>query len=81
MDADRGWGGPIAIVVAVVVMYLIHVATVKIHNHSPTEDDEYEWGEEDQVDDDFEIETRGTGGGVVDLDGIERHEWGSISKD
>lgn len=44
---ERGWGGPIAIALALIVMYLWKLGVdrwFKIDNHSPTED--WEEGEE-----------------------------------
>lgn len=44
---ERGWGGPIAIVVALIVMYLVKLGVdhwLKIDNPSPAED--WEEGEE-----------------------------------
>lgn len=44
---ERGWGGPIAIVVALIVMYLVKLGVdhwLKIDNPSPAE--EWEEGEE-----------------------------------
>ncbi len=89
-ESPYGWGGPIAVLVAGVIMALFHFVRVelvkrgKIDNPSPTT------GREGYDDDtlqlrgdvsDIDIALDDEPEGDVDLDEIEEHGWGSISRE
>jgi len=80
-EVRHGWGGPIAIALAFLLILMVHAIRVMIQNHSPTADQDDEWDDLDQEKEWPEDDWADGGGVDDDHDGVRRYDWGSTSKD